>query len=572
MDCSATLSRVGVRVVAPAARRRATTVSSSSAFGPPIARGGARAWARRPAPAPIARPRASPGTRGSTLAAVAPEGLDAASHLADVAVDAWSVSGGTTLGARFAGVESKLFQAGLLPYLVYLWFLGRPAARTPPASNFGARFLLAFVFATIPAGIAAKTKYGDILANVDILHGSSESLLTVSNFLFAFGFAAALAESAEGAEGADASGAESSAPESSSSPLDSPIPPALALATLVAVAGGGAFALSAATAALDPVASLGLREEPANALSLPTWAVHVSSVTEWSIAMRLIWEHAETSGNPAWRGLSVAMIPFLASGFAACTFHLFYNAPEVNAMVPLQALLTLGGNVGCAVAAYRIVKEGERADAETASKETVAASTSNSSSPSSFPSWAPRPTIRDAMRLSAWTLGGSLALKYGELVAGDFFFEPTYAKALAVVAVPTAAWTATVVASPSDGAGAGEEGGGLSMARVKSFGKAGTLAYVLVELAFWALALPAAIGWYRVAEGTWLDLSDPGDKARLLGAGAVFINGVRLMVPFRLAAALALAPAVEKAMGGAEGESEGAEGESEVTQIGGGRE
>ena len=114
--------------------------------------------------------------------------------IADVAVDAWSVSGGTTLGVRFAGVETKLFQAGLLPYLVYLYFLGKDEARTPPASNFGARFLLLFVFATIPAGITAKTKYGDILANVDLLHGSSESLLTVSNFLFAFGFAAALAD------------------------------------------------------------------------------------------------------------------------------------------------------------------------------------------------------------------------------------------------------------------------------------------------------------------------------------------------------------------------------------------
>ena len=233
MECFATSSRVGVRVVALAARRRARVVSSSSAFEPPIARGSARAVARRPAPASIARPRASPSSRGSTLTAVAPEGLDAASHLADVAVDAWSVSGGTTLGARFAGVESKLFQAGLLPYLVYLWFLGRPAARTPPASNFGARFLLAFVFATIPAGIAAKTEYGDILANVDVLHGASESLLTVSNFLFAFGFAAALASSTEGAEGAD--GADTS---NTSAPLDSPVHPALALAVLVAVAGG----------------------------------------------------------------------------------------------------------------------------------------------------------------------------------------------------------------------------------------------------------------------------------------------------------------------------------------------
>jgi hypothetical protein len=30
---------------------------------------------------------------------------------------------------------------------------------------------------------AAKTKYGTILANVDYLHGSAESLLTVTNLL-----------------------------------------------------------------------------------------------------------------------------------------------------------------------------------------------------------------------------------------------------------------------------------------------------------------------------------------------------------------------------------------------------
>jgi hypothetical protein len=54
--------------------------------------------------------------------------------VADVAVDAWSVSGGTTLGARFAGVESKLFQASLLPYLVYLWLLAWTRSAPLPAS------------------------------------------------------------------------------------------------------------------------------------------------------------------------------------------------------------------------------------------------------------------------------------------------------------------------------------------------------------------------------------------------------------------------------------------------------
>lgn len=38
--------------------------------------------------------------------------------------------------------------------------------------------------------------------------------------------------------------------------------------------------------ATDPAMAADLlREEPANALSLPTWAIHVSSVVEWVAAM-----------------------------------------------------------------------------------------------------------------------------------------------------------------------------------------------------------------------------------------------------------------------------------------------
>ena len=47
----------------------------------------------------------------------------------------------------------------------------------------GFYFLLAFVFATIPAGIYAKVEYGTSLSNVDWLHGTAESLLTVTNLL-----------------------------------------------------------------------------------------------------------------------------------------------------------------------------------------------------------------------------------------------------------------------------------------------------------------------------------------------------------------------------------------------------
>jgi len=86
--------------------------------------------------------------------------------------------------------------------------------------------------------------------------------------------------------------------------------------------------------------------------------------------------------------------------------------------------------------------------------------------------------------------------------------------------------------------------------RIKTLGVAGTLSYVAVELAFWAVALPFAVFGYRAADGVWLSLGDVDDRAKLLGAGAAFISVVRLFVPLRLAAALALAPTVERLLSG----------------------
>ncbi len=48
------------------------------------------------------------------------------------------------------------------------------------------------------------------------------------------------------------------------------------------------------------------------------------------------------------------MLPSLASAMAACTWHLFYNAPELDFLVALQAFLTVVGNCTCWWAAYRI--------------------------------------------------------------------------------------------------------------------------------------------------------------------------------------------------------------------------
>ena len=59
--------------------------------------------------------------------------------------------------------------------------------------------------------------------------------------------------------------------------------------------------------------------------------------------MKLIWEHADTSLNPRWRGMTWAMIPSHMSGLCACTYHLFYNSPQLLWLVSLQASLTVIG-------------------------------------------------------------------------------------------------------------------------------------------------------------------------------------------------------------------------------------
>ena len=83
-------------------------------------------------------------------------------------------------GQNLAGI---FFQASLLPYLTFLYFLGFRGNRTPNLGNFGFQYLLLFVLGTIPSGIITKSVYGLSLANVDWLHGGAEALLTMTNVM-----------------------------------------------------------------------------------------------------------------------------------------------------------------------------------------------------------------------------------------------------------------------------------------------------------------------------------------------------------------------------------------------------
>lgn len=70
--------------------------------------------------------------------------------------------------------------------------------------------------------------------------------------------------------------------------------------------------------------------------------------------MGLMWKYAEVSGNARWKGMAWGMVPSLGSAMAACTWHFFYNSPDLEWLVVLQAGLTVLGNCTCALAAYRL--------------------------------------------------------------------------------------------------------------------------------------------------------------------------------------------------------------------------
>ncbi|BBN06322.1 hypothetical protein MPTK1_3g20130 [Marchantia polymorpha subsp. ruderalis] len=107
-------------------------------------------------------------------------------------VDPWAP--GAALDSQ--SIASSLFAGSLFPYLGFLYHITK-SKTSPPMTLFGFYFLLAFVGATIPAGIYAKIHYGTSLSNVDWLHGGAESLLTLTNLFIVFGLRGALRNAEE---------------------------------------------------------------------------------------------------------------------------------------------------------------------------------------------------------------------------------------------------------------------------------------------------------------------------------------------------------------------------------------
>ena len=84
------------------------------------------------------------------------------------------------------------------------------------------------------------------------------------------------------------------------------------------------------------------------------------------------------------------------------------------------------------------------------------------------------------------------------------------------------------------------------MTRIKEAGKAGVAAYTLTEFAFWLGSVPLAIALVAYTTGSLPDFATTEGKEAVAGYVFVFINFARVIVPLRIALALALAPWCER--------------------------
>ena len=304
--------------------------------------------------------------------------------------------------------------------------------------------------------------------------------------------------------------------------------------------------------------------EPVNALSIPTWMIHFSSVFEYLFAMGLVWQYSETTGNEKWKGLTWGMLPLHASGICACTYHFFYNDPSLQFLVTSQAGLTLLGNITCMIAAFRIARSNgwTLADASPFPKSSTSPTGLVADGIAAMPLELTEAKESNAVlgaKLLAITVFTSYAVKYGELGL-DIPFQANGLIAVAmIIGIPgITAYQYANKSKQSDGdsifaflpgGGDGEGKPALSMDDIKKYGVAGTVAYVLTELAFWVVAFPVASTALYQSTGHWPDVvNDTGDRAAVLAFIFAGANIARALVPLRFGAALALAPWVDETL------------------------
>jgi hypothetical protein len=205
----------------------------------------------------------------------------------------WAANIGREEAEALAG---PFFGASLFPYLAFLYFLDVKENKTPKGVTVGFATCLLFVFLTIPAAIGAQVWYGVSLADSDWLHGSAESLLTVTNLVTVVAFRQAL--------NAGESGLIWDGDLQEKMSGDNPLPPSVTsyepminlVLILTTIAAMTAIIPAVLVAEVHTPYLNGFMDlpknyvtfgysEPENALTVATWIIHVSSLVEFLVAM-----------------------------------------------------------------------------------------------------------------------------------------------------------------------------------------------------------------------------------------------------------------------------------------------
>ena len=83
--------------------------------------------------------------------------------------------------------NTVLFAASIIPYSIFLFYLYKIKSVNRLVKT-GFSLTVFFVFITILLSILSLISYDKTLVDVDLLHGSAEFFLTLSDFVILFGF------------------------------------------------------------------------------------------------------------------------------------------------------------------------------------------------------------------------------------------------------------------------------------------------------------------------------------------------------------------------------------------------
>ena len=83
--------------------------------------------------------------------------------------------------------NTVLFAASIIPYSIFLYYLYKIKSVNILVKT-GFSLTVLFVFITILLSILSLIFYDKTLVDVDLLHGSAEFFLTLSDFVILFGF------------------------------------------------------------------------------------------------------------------------------------------------------------------------------------------------------------------------------------------------------------------------------------------------------------------------------------------------------------------------------------------------